>query len=332
MNTIRGISAVPGLSWLDVSTRPLRRLASLSLGEASFQRRDFAAGNPLKQRALEAIGEAFILGYNEALLAKDTERLRHYIATVAPSMRGFAVEGAAMGFAIADALSFRTSQLERHIRTFDREFSYLTHVGAGWALARVPWRRARIFAPLDSIHYWLAYDGLGFHDAYFYHRRVLAGWQRKLPSAYASRAYDQGVGRALWFVAGGSVEHASALIVDFAATRQRDLWSGLGLAMAYAGPTEASEANTAAVAAGAHRPHFAQGVAFACEARVLARHVPAHAELVANAVCGVGAAELSSLVRNVRAGLRRGNADEPPYELWRRGVAAAMSPMLEQRS
>jgi len=331
VNTLRQVGSVAGLSWLDLSTRPLRRLASLSPREASFQRRGFAVADPSKRRALESVGEAFIGGYNQALLADGVDRLRHHIGTVAPLLRGFAVEGATMGFAIGDALSLRGSGFAGHVRQFDREFSYLTHVGAGWALARVPWRRARILAPLDPVHRWLACDGLGFHDTYFHHRRVLAGWRRRQASGYAARAYDQGVGRALWFVAGGSVEHAGALIAGFTAVRRRDLWAGLGLAMAYAGPADADETAAAVAAAGAHSPHFAQGVAFASEARALAGFIPPHTEQVAWAVSGAGANELSDLVRRVRANLPWGNGDEVPYELWRQGVAAELSRIRERQ-
>lgn len=326
MSTVSTPVASP---WLRHSTRPLCRLLSLSPDEASFRKRKFIGADPAKQSALETAGRTFIGGYNVALATDRPEDLSQHIHAVAPALRGFAAEGAAMGCAIADALLFRKTAFTGHVRTFEREFSYLTHVGAGWALARVPWRLTRILAPLDPVHYWLAYDGMGFHDAYFYHRRVLAGWRRKPPCSYASRAYDQGIGRALWFISGGSVAAAIDLISSFAAARQSDLWSGLGLAMAYAGPIDENDVSTTLAAAGADRMHLAQGVAFACEARTLARHVPHHTEQVARTVSGVGAEELASLVRLARVGLSGGDADTPPYELWRRRVVAAMSPMLE---
>jgi enediyne biosynthesis protein E3 len=307
---------------------PLHRLLGLSIEEASFRKRGFTESDPLKQRALEAIGQTFIGGYNSAISAGRLEDVAQHIETVAAAHRGFAAEGAAMGYAIADALPLRTKTLAGYIARTENEFSYLTHVGAGWALARVPWRRARILAPLDPIHYWLAYDGLGFHDGYFYHRRVLAGWRRHR-SGYAARAYDQGIGRALWFVAGGSVAGATDLMSGFAAARQDDLWSGLGLAMTYAGPANAGEINAALRTAGEHGPQFSQGVAFACEARALGRHIPAHTDAAAAMVCGCDAEDLAKLVRDARKHLAAEGADAPPYEIWRRKVVAAISPMME---
>jgi hypothetical protein len=47
----------------------------------------------------------------------------------------------------------------------------MAHVGIGWAIARLPWLRRRIEQPLnrlDSLLRWLAVDGYGFHEGYFY--------------------------------------------------------------------------------------------------------------------------------------------------------------------
>ena len=182
---------------------------------------------------------------------------------------------------------------------------------------------------LDPIHSWLAFDGLGFHDTYFHHTRILAGWRRR-GSGYALRAYDQGVGRALWFVAAGSATRAAGLVSGFRASRQSDLWSGLGLAMAYAGPLKAGEIESVCQRAGVHEPSFAQGVAFACEARVLASCVPSHTDVAARAVSGADARILAQLARDTRAGLPGADGDLPQYELWRQAMAAALSRTTER--
>jgi hypothetical protein len=331
VSTASGIGTLGAPSWLRHSTRPLHRFFRLSADEASFRTRKFNSADPSRQLALETAGKTFIGGYNEALAADRLEDLSQHIHHVSPDLRGFAVEGAAMGCAIADILPFRERSFAKHLRTFERDFSYLTHVGAGWALARVPWRRTAILAPLDPVHHWLAYDGLGFHDTFFHHRRILAGWRRQL-AAYAARAYDQGVGRALWFVGGGSVAIATELICTFPEARQGDLWSGLGLAMAYAGPTDEADLSLARGNSGGRRIHFGQGVAFACEARTRAQYIPMHTDMAATVLTGIGAAELSALVREARSSLPGDAADAPAYEIWRRKTANAISPMLERRS
>jgi hypothetical protein len=293
------------------------------LEQANFQARGFAAADPSRQLALQTIGRTFIRGYNAALMARDVEAVMQLVSSIPVAQRGFAAEGAAMGAAIADSISFRKLLLPACVEAFELDFTYLAHVGAGWSLARVPWRRRRILAELDPLLRWLAFDGLGFHDTYFYHRRILAGWRGER-RGYAARAYDQGVGRAIWFIAGGSVSAAIKLLSALPVMRQSDLWSGLGLAMTYAGPITAEDIAVACEAAGGHRSQFAQGIAFACEARVLARHVPDHTDLAARAVWGSGAKELSTLVRKARDGLPAAESDLPRYEIWRRAVAGSL--------
>jgi hypothetical protein len=312
------------------STLPVRRLLSLSLDhQARFRTLKFTGSIPSRQSALETIGRTFIGGYNAALAANSVEDIIQYISGIPPAERGFAVEGTVMGAAIVDALPFRRLLLPACIKAF-KDFTFLAHAGAGWSLARVPWRRYQILALLDPIHRWLAFDGLGFHDTCFYHRRILAGWRRRL-SGYPARAYDQGVGRALWFVTGGSMVDAIGLVAALPAMRQSDLWSGLGLAMAYAGPVSSDEVIGAFQSAGVNGVHYAQGIAFACEARVLARHVPAHTDLAARAIWGDRAGALSELVREARDCLPETHGNPPLYELWRQSVAAALPRMTGRR-
>lgn len=325
---------------LDIASKTVRRPRSLfsigtvlglALKEASFQRRGFKAEKSLARQTLEKAGETFINGYNAALVAGDADAIVQTVSSVPLPQRGFAVEGAAMGIAIVDSLPFRRPLLPACIEAFMKDFTYLAHVGAGWALARVPWRCRHILEPLDPIHWWLAFDGLGFHDAYFYHRRVIGGWRRR-QAGYAARVYDQGIGRALWFVCGGSIIDAAELISAFPTTRHVDLWSGIGLAMAYAGPIDDRDVFEALPAAGTNASQYAQGIAFACEARCLEGHVPEHTKVAARAVAGRSAEALAALVRDVRARLPKADGDPPRYEIWRRDIAGALQHVGGRRS
>jgi hypothetical protein len=307
------------------------RLLGLSADQASFQARGFVTPHSPAQRSLEAVGRTFIAGYNAALAAPHLDKIIQYIRSLPLDERGFAAEGAAMGVAVVDALPFRRPMLPAFVAALDSRYTYLVHVGCGWAIARVPWRRQQILASLDSVHRWLAIDGLGFHDTYFYHKRVLAGWRRE-QSGYAARAYDQGVGRALWFVAGGSAASAIRLVLGLPNERQGDLWSGLGLAMAYAGPAGQTEAAAAFATADRNAASYAQGVAFACEAHALALHAPVHTDVVARSIWNLSACEVAGLVREARAGLSTAPSNPPQYQNWRDSVAQAFLSVGGDRS
>lgn len=314
----RGLKGMNSLPW------SLRALLQLSPNEALFATRGFSSSNESIKLSLERVGKVFIGGLNASLAARDVGTIRQHVEETLAADRGFAAEGATMGAALADALPFGPPLLVATIAAFKQEFEYLTHVGAGWALARAPWRRRQILAPLDPIHWWLAIDGLGFHDTYFYHRCVVDGWRRK-QSGYGIFAYDQGVGRALWFVSGGSVAAATRLITRFANERQSDLWAGLGLAMTYAGPVTADDAADVLRRAGRNTPWLAQGVAFGCAARAGAHHIPAHTGLMATLVWGKAAGELAELVGEWRRHLPSKETDPPRYQTWRQSVARDFS-------
>jgi hypothetical protein len=313
-----------GRSVWATAMRRYRALFAIDLSEAGFAVRGFTAGREAQCR-LEDIGETFLRGFNLALVEDDTETLQLSVERVEPDRRGFAVEGAAMGAAVADALMLGGSRLARWTRYNNSAYTYLAHVGAGWALARVPWRRAAILRSCDAIHGWLVFDGLGFHDAYFASEKILGGW-RRLTQPYACRVYDQGVGRALWFVAGGEIDRAITAITRFDSVRRSDLWSGLGLAMTYAGGASPAALAQALAAAGTFRADFAQGAAFAAEAHARANHIPAHTREAVMRVTGRDAIAAAELVRTLRAQLPAGSGNEPAYEQWRRDIRQALAP------
>lgn len=322
------IEQAPGLSrrgWLGSSIgRRWRSLFALSPAAASFEARQFRAADAGMRAHLEQLGGVFVAGFNRALSADDPRDIRAEIGRLDSDLRGFAAEGAAMGYAIADALMLGGDRLRVWVECTAGEFTYLTHVGAGWALARVPWRRRAVLRCLDPVHCWLAFDGLGFHDAYFSSRRIESGW-RRLRTGYAAHTYDQGVGRAIWFIAGGSIERAIELISRLDSPRHPDLWAGLGLALAYAGGAGPAGLRLAVQAAGDFRPCLAQGAAFAAEAHGRANHVPAYTREAVGILSGVDVEDAMQLVRRVRASLPPvESGGTPRYELWRRGVRQAL--------
>jgi hypothetical protein len=82
----------------------------------------------------------------------------------------------------------------------------------------------------------LVLDGYGFHEGFFHSQRVIDRCQRPQSlTGYAGRCFDAGLGRALWFVKGASPERLRDAVQHFSQERRADLWTGIGLACAYAG-------------------------------------------------------------------------------------------------
>jgi hypothetical protein len=294
------------------------------MSEATFATRGFRAGDRFSQDLLESIGRTFLTGFGYAAEASGPPDAESTLDTVEKPLRGFAYEGAAMCFAILDAITpGRGSRIRDLLAGGGRRHVYMVHVGIGWAMARLPrplWRRIR---PTDQLLGWLALDGYGFHQAYFHtaryvrrqQRDTVAGW----PPDAAGHVFDQGIGRALWFVEGAEVSRVAATIGGFDPARRADLYAGAGLAATYAGGAGRVDLETLRHKAGDHAPYLAQGSAFAAQARVHADLSTAHTELATDVLCGMTPQEAAAVTDAALLNL----PEEPaaPYETWRRRVA-----------
>ncbi|MCG8458555.1 MAG: DUF1702 family protein, partial [Holophagales bacterium] len=176
-------------------------------------------------------------------------------------------------------------------------------------------------ARLHPLYRWLAVDGYGFHQGFFHWRRSVEE-PREIPRVlrgYARRAFDQGLGRSLWFVDGADAERIPHTIAAFPRERQADLWSGLGLAATYAGGVgEASLQHLGKIASTAgFGAQLAQGAAFAAEARRSAANLTPENELASRLFTGLPAREAAELTVRARQDLPADGLGIPAYEAWR---------------
>jgi len=242
-----------------------RRFLGLSSTEASFARRGFIAREEKARQRLEQIGVTFLSGYHAALEESEFESLARRLAAINAELRGFAFEGAAMGLALLDCFTpWRKDRWHTFTERFAEPHIYMMHVGLGWALARLRRSVTPYLAQLEPLLGWLAIDGYGFHEGYFSWPRYIE--RRAIPDrlvGYERRVFDQGLGRSIWFVKGADVAAIASAINAFPSARRNDLWSGAGLACAYAGGCGWSTVESLRTTAGGHLPALAQGVAFA---------------------------------------------------------------------
>lgn len=267
---------------------------------------------------LTRIVEAFVSGYKAALEERELERLVAELDRCEARWRGFAYEGAAMALGLLDELPWSGAGRWRRLATAGApQHDYLLHVGVGWAWARLARPLERRIEQLDPTLRWLCVDGYGFHHGFFRADRALA--RREVPNVcrgYARRAFDQGLGRCLWFFAGAKPARVQNLIASFEASRHGDLWSGVGLAVAYAGGVSVESALELARAAAGCRAEFAQGVAFALEARTRGATPWEHTTQLAEQLWNQPAAQILSTVADTRDAARA-RADDAVYEDWR---------------
>jgi enediyne biosynthesis protein E3 len=306
----------------------------ISPSHATFRKRGFTPAGGAAQAHLEKIGCTFIGGYNMALKVQNLTDLSNALNSTDREFRGFAFEGAAMALTILDHLSLRSaSRFERFLHGPGEPHAYMVHVGAGWAYARLPWLRVRIESAIDrmdSLLRWLAVDGFGFHEGYFAWPRVIV--RQQIPRGirgYARRAFDQGLGRSLWFVNCADISRIADIIRRFDESRWSDLWSGVGLACAYAGPCTEDELERLNSVTEAFRAEVVQGAAFAAKARLRADNLVPHTEQACWALCGVSAREAASITD---CALKRlpGPGQEPTFEVWRRRIQLELGVIRRQ--
>jgi hypothetical protein len=322
-----------------------------NVAQTKLDVRGFNIKNSQARERLETVGRSFLDGFAYAAQAKHPADAEASLEAVPANFRGFAYEGAAMAFAIRDALP---GGGRRHVADFfagrgDRHI-YMAYVGVGWAMARLPRRLwSTLYAP-DPLLRWLVLDGYGFHQAYFKtdryvyqrHREDHFPWPPDGPGTYATRAIDQGVGRATWFVAGTDPELVVRLFDRFPPRRHADLYAGAGLAATYAGGASEEELRWFRDAAGAHQGELAQGAAFAAGARVRADLVVPHNEMATRVFCGMSVEAASKITDDALDDLPddgetdgesdgQSDGDQPAYEVWRQRIRAAFMPAVRER-
>jgi enediyne biosynthesis protein E3 len=310
--------------WDSALARVRYRLFGIDAFEALFARRGFADAEPARHESLELIGRTFIAGYNSAVRSADPIAILNDWDTIPHQLRGFAFEGAAMGFAMLDLVSPRRSQwFARFLTGVADPHTYMAHVGAGCALARTSpaliWRPGK----LDPPRRLLMFDGYGFHAGYFHNRESFDLQRlRNALVGYTRNVFDRGLGRALWFVKGARVNAVVAAVSDFPEQRRADLWSGIRLA-AHAGGASADGLKALTAASGSRRACLGQGVAFAAKARERAGNPAPHTELACQIICGIAAASAAAITDRPKSSAGHNDRREA-YERWRAEIRRAL--------
>jgi hypothetical protein len=299
-----------------------KALLGISPIETKYSRRGFQRAEPAVQEHLETAGRRFVEGYNAALAKSQPEELAFELNHVEAIYRGFAFEGAAMALGLLDRITpWNRRRLAQFIESFSGDAHvYMLHIGAGWAIARIPWARRNFeqaISPFHRLYRWLAVDGYGFHEGFF-HTNQSVKEQAKPPrlSDQAAQVFDQGLGRSLWFSQGGNPSRIATTIAAFPMTRRADLWSGAGLAASYAGGVDRVRLVELRDRAAGYAAHLAQGASFAAKARQRADNPVPHTELACEVFCRLSAKEAAAVTDACLNDLPTGGA-EPAYQVWR---------------
>lgn len=272
---------------------------------------------------LQNIARTFVQGYQASLEDGDLTELWSRLNAVEAELRGFAFEGAAMGLALLDHLTLKRGRVRSFLEGPAAAHAPLVHVGVGWAYATLPWLRWRVEKKLvgyEPLYSWLILDGYGFYEGLFHTERCVRRHQvPKWLTGYSSCTFHQGVGRSLWFVDGGDDARVKATIDTFPQNHQSDLWSGVGVACAYAGGVDKRTLEGLLEGAGNYVSYLAQGAALAAKIRRQAGNPARRTDEACRVICGLSAEEAASLVDESLKHLPADD-DRHAYEVWRRRI------------
>lgn len=308
-------------------TRPLFRLSVDDFSRPTFDRLAGTVDLDRTWTLFRPVATTLVDGYRTALDLHDADAIADVLDQLPRELRGIGYQGAGMGLAALDARSPRGSRLRQLILGRGAPHQCLIHLGAGMVLARLRRNPMRFLERHDPSLRWLLLDGYGFHDGFFRWSRFAT--PPDLPG-YGPNAYDQGVGRSLWFLAGADVSRIGELIADFAESRRADLWSGVGVAWSYKVGLHDVNAGPALLdAAGPLADHLAVGVAVGTLFRDQCGDA-AFADPACSAIWGLDGHGVASLAHQAGRVINQ-NPTDPPGDRYPRWRAAIRATWLSQR-
>ncbi|MGA2848900.1 MAG: DUF1702 family protein [Terracidiphilus sp.] len=312
--------------------RIVERLLKIRPEEASFKARGFEACDPTVSRKLERMLESFIGGYNLAVETPDKDELsRRLYAAYDSHHVGFAFEGVGLYLAMLDMLiPGKPYRLDSYFKGAGEHHDYIVAVGAGFAIARIPWGLRTMEGYLRTLHpliAWCVPCGYGFHEGFFKHRRFIdeAGTLPSSLSPLGRQLFDSGLGRSLWWVKGADPARIHAAINRFPEDRRAELWAGIGIAACYAGGVGANELLSLQELSGPYHADFHSGLPFAARLRQKAGNYSDTTELACRTLLDRSTdtvADMAELAADAVRAQVQGSGITEAYALLRRHLVA----------
>jgi hypothetical protein len=293
-----------GTTNLSLFARLKSRVLRLPRKEASFSRRGFPGMNSPSRVHLESILHAFLDGYDLAVLETDTRELvRRLESSIPPEFLGFAYEGVGLYLAMLDLMIPGSGRLEAFTHTAGAPHDYITMVGAGFAISRVPLGLRRLESyqnKLDELTAFCLADGYGFHEGFFKWKSFVDG--RKSAPAWLNlqnrTLFDSGIARAMWWVYGADPVAIAAAISRFEEERRPEMWAGIGVALSYAsaGPTNPNPSSKLLELSGPYRYDLLSGIPFAAHMRWKGNNSAPWTERACSELLNMSVEETSELI------------------------------------
>lgn len=311
-----------------VNSRAKKQRSTVTSGPASTFLYPLPADEPQNNELLAAhFEQAESLFFQSMVLSVQTGKALELDAdelATALEWSGVLLEGTAMGLALLDQITpWNRKRWATFVASTGAKHIFASYAALGMALAYLKQPALEHATRLELPWRWLVIDGYGFHHGFTKSRQKQAKITapKELVGSYAEKAFYQGLGRSLWFVHKGNITQIVKTIAAYSRQYHSDLWSGLGIACAYIGGSEAKTLRKLGTTAGSFKSALCQGVTFAAMIRNHAGNPATHTELACQTLCRMGAAQAAAIAESTLADLKI-ESHETIYELWRQKIQA----------
>ncbi|MDZ8187171.1 MAG: DUF1702 family protein [Nostoc sp. ChiSLP02] len=283
---------------MEIKTNEANTLMADTWAKRGIQKSDAGV-----QQRLSKIGSTVLQGYHVAIASEDLKAIAPKINEIDAELQGFAYEGVGMALAQRDLLAPSSENRMATLVAGDgAAYHNWVYVGLGLMLARAGLPIKPHLNKLNFERSCLAIDGYGYYQGMF-------RWQDSLDNqaipeqipGYACSVFDQGLGRSIWFIGGGDVNHIARTIDTFAQDRRQDLWGGVGYACAYAGGAERATIEALKNAADVYQFQLAQGTAYAAKSRQSVGNYSPYTELACQVLWGMSTDAVANTLVNHQA-------------------------------
>ncbi len=218
---------------------------------------------------IESIFAIFQIAQESASTIEDVNELIKKSEETPIEFLSVAYEGAAMELALRDFSEGDKIDRWKALLEKSKKHACQIYIGMGWAIAK---EKRFPITFLEQINYNMQYriwDGCGYYDGIFRQRHVIKGQNRfEYIEQKNYQAYDEGLGRSLWYLSKGDVTKATEMVYSFSSERQSDLWRGIGIACSYVGGFDEQILNALISSAKKHSTQLGIGAAMVAKSRI----------------------------------------------------------------
>lgn len=264
---------------------------------------------------IEKIKTIFQTATDISTAEKNLDTLIDHLETTDSEFRSIAYEGASMAIAQLDIEKNNTLSVWHTFNERAGAHAAQTHAGLGWAIAQQNRSALPFLETLSPLLRFRVLDGYGYYEGIFRQRQSIKN--QRSPEAFDSKmlqAYDQGIGRSLWYTSKGNVEKLEVMIAGFPSDRHAALWIGIGVACAYVGGCDENLLRSLLSASQKHKTQLATGAALAARARVQADAITNDVDLACRTWCHMSAQEAMLLTVEAEPSSSLNSNDS--YALW----------------